>query len=104
MCKEHGIVLAGYSPLAPIRKFTGGPVAGTVAKIAKELGRTPSQVLLRWLVEQGHVAVTTTSNAERQKEFLGLDFKLGAENVEAISKDGATEHHRLYWRSDYKEV
>lgn len=55
-------------------------------------------------MEQGHVAVTTTSNAERQKEFLGLDFKLGAENVEAISKDGATEHHRLYWRSDYKEV
>lgn len=99
--KAHDIVTAAYSPLAPITKFKSGPAAGTINKIAKELGRTPAQVLLRWVVEQGHVVITTSSNEERQKEFLGLDFELGAKNIQEITKEGATEHHRLYWKSNY---
>lgn len=101
LCKEHNIVLAAYSPLAPIRMFKSGPLTGVVDRIASELGRTPAQVLLRWVVEQGCIAVTTTSNEERQKEFLKLDFELGEERLQEITREGAKEHHRIYWLKEY---
>lgn len=100
-CKEHDIVLAAYSPLAPIRMFKSGPLTGVVNRIASELGRTPAQVLLRWVIEGGHVAVTTTGNEERQKEFLKLDFELGEERMKEITSEGSKEHHRIYWLKEY---
>lgn len=101
LCKEHKVVLAAYSPLAPIRVFKSGPLTGLLERIASEVGRTPAQVLLRWVVEQGCVAVTTSSKEERQKEFLGMDFELGEQRMKEITSEGAKEHHRIYHKQQY---
>lgn len=71
-------------------------------RIAEEKGRTESQVLIRWGVEMGVVVVTTSSRAERQEEFKGVDFELGEEVMREITEVGGREHHRIYWTKDYE--
>ncbi len=49
-------------------------------------GKTPSQIVLRWDVEQGIVAIPRSSNPERLAQNLDVfDFALTAEEVAAIS-------------------
>jgi 2,5-diketo-D-gluconate reductase A len=80
----HGIVTESWSPL-------GG--AGTdalreplIIKMAERYGRTPAQVVLRWHVELGLVAIPKSSNLERLRQNLDIfDFSLSAEDVDAIS-------------------
>jgi diketogulonate reductase-like aldo/keto reductase len=42
-CTEHGIALEAYSPLGTGSHLDAGPVA----EIARRLGRTPAQILVR---------------------------------------------------------
>lgn len=62
---RHGIAVTAYCPLAR-GAVTESP---ELARIAKRHGATPAQVSLRWLLDQGEVAVIPrSSNAARQKE------------------------------------
>jgi 2,5-diketo-D-gluconate reductase B len=80
--KEQDMFLTAYSPLA----------LGKVAKntllmeIARRYKKTASQVTLRWLIQQGDVAVIPkASSAERRKQNLDIfDFELSKEDMAAI--------------------
>ena len=60
-CDAHGIVFNGYSPLgrADWTRFVDDGMTATtleepiVLEIAKRIGRSPAQVILRWNVQQG---------------------------------------------------
>ena len=101
--REKGIVTEAYAPLAPLTRFKGGSLDAVVEEISNKIGKTPAQVLLRWLAQQGIVIVTTSSKEERQKEFLDLGFELSGEDVERIRDEGAKEHHRRFWAQYFKE-
>jgi 2,5-diketo-D-gluconate reductase A len=81
--EEHGIVTESWSPL-------GGPGAAllddpTITAIAGALERTPGQVVLRWHVQQGLVALPKSANPSRQAENLAVfDFELSAEDMAAL--------------------
>ena len=69
-CRRHGMSVTAYSPLG----------RGTILKekvlieIAGAHGRTPAQVLLRWLIQQdGVIAIPKTASPERLEENLGAD-------------------------------
>jgi 2,5-diketo-D-gluconate reductase A len=72
---EHGIVTESYSPL-------GGQGArmldeAVVQRLAERLGRTPAQVVLRWHVQQGLVAIPKSASPERMRDNLAIfDFAL----------------------------
>jgi len=55
-------------------------------EIAQRNGRTVSQVVLRWLIQQeGTIALSRTSNPGRLAENAGIhDFELPAEDMAAI--------------------
>ncbi len=77
-----GIVTEAWSPIAQ------GDVLGdsTVTAIADRLGRTPSQVVLRWHVQRGDVVFPKTTHVERMREnFAIFDFDLSAEDMTAIT-------------------
>lgn len=77
-CDKHGVVVQAYSPL------TRGERLGhrVVVETARELGRTPAQVLLRWGLEKGMVVLPKSSRKERIAEnFAALDFELGADDL-----------------------
>ncbi|KAL7273616.1 hypothetical protein RUND412_003520 [Rhizina undulata] len=101
--RDNNIILSAYSPLAPVRKFQGGSLEPVLKKISSKVGKSESQVLLRWVIEMGVVAITTSSNEARQKEFFDISFELSKDDVEEITREGGKEHHRLYWREKYGE-
>jgi len=57
-----------------------------VIDIARRLGKTPAQVVLRWGVQRGTSIVPKTTKVERLAENAALfDFALTSEDMRAIS-------------------
>ncbi len=76
--QEHGIVTEAWSPLAQ-GKVPTEPVA---VEIGERLGKTASQVVLRWHIQHGHVIFPKSTTASRIEENFGLfDFTLTDEDV-----------------------
>lgn len=56
-----------------------------LASIGKKYNKTIAQVILRWLTQRGVVAIPKSVRKARMEEnFNSLDFKLSAEDMEAI--------------------
>ncbi len=80
--REHGILTAAYSPLGRNGGFLSHPA---VTGPARELGKTPAQIVLRWHVQHGRVATPKSANYERQRENLDVfSFALTHEQLDAI--------------------
>jgi 2,5-diketo-D-gluconate reductase B len=57
-----------------------------IARIAKAHGKSPAQISLRWLVQQGVVVIPRTSKVERLKENIALfDFELTAAEMNELA-------------------
>ncbi|KAJ2722988.1 D-xylose reductase [Coemansia sp. Benny D115] len=66
--------------LAPLLKHD------LIESLAKQLSRSPAQVLLRWAVQRGCAVIPKSSNPKRLAENLDLfSFELSAENMKSIS-------------------
>lgn len=80
---DHGIVTESWSPLGQGR---GLLQEEAVLGLAARLGRTPAQVVLRWHLELGLVAIPKTASPLRMAENLDVfDFGLTSEDVAALS-------------------
>jgi aryl-alcohol dehydrogenase-like predicted oxidoreductase len=69
-------------------------IARAVAKLAEDIGRTPSQVALNWLMQRPGMTspIIGARTVDQLNDNLGcLDFRLDAEQLEALDKVSATE-------------
>jgi 2,5-diketo-D-gluconate reductase B len=82
-CREHGMSLTAYCPLARGRVFKDA----TLRRIGDTHGKGPGQVALRWLVQQeGVVAIPRSSSAEHARaNFTVFDFALSEGEMEEIA-------------------
>lgn len=112
-CRELGITLIAYSPLAMgaltgkysahtkasgLRRFLPNfnrkslesvqPVVELLRQIGDRYGKSPSQVALRWLIENEHVLpIPGAKNSRQAAENVGaLSFSLTAEEIQALSQ------------------
>ena len=77
-CERHGIVVQAYSPLTKGMRLDH-PV---VVEVARRVGRTAAQVLLRWALQHDLVVLPKSSRQERIAENLALfDFELTQEDM-----------------------
>lgn len=86
-CGLRGIALIAHMPLggsSGAAELTAHPA---VVCVARECGRTPAQVLLRWNLQHG-CAVVTRASAAHGLENGDLAFTLGAEHMRLL--DGAS--------------
>jgi 2,5-diketo-D-gluconate reductase A len=80
---ERGIVTSSWSPLGAGGDVLRNPV---LAAIAEAHERTVAQVILRWHVQNGLVAVPKSSNPERiAANFAVFDFELSADDLTQIA-------------------
>lgn len=87
-CKDKGIHIEAYSPLAHGERLSDF----TVSKTAKKYGKSPAQILLRWNLQKGNIIIPKSSNPERLRANLELfDFELTNEEVANISHPGVHE-------------
>ncbi|KAE8381845.1 NADP-dependent oxidoreductase domain-containing protein [Aspergillus bertholletiae] len=102
--QANAIKTASYSPLTPILRAPGGPVDPKVAELAAKYNVTEGEILLRWSIDRGDVAVTTSSKETRLQEFLHvLTFQLTPDEVREISQLGQGRHYRVFWRKQNGE-
>ncbi len=79
--RELGSSLTAWSPLAQ-GKIAEDPVIG---EIAKAHGKTNGQVTLRWIIQQGVIAIPRTAKESRAAENFDIfDFELSAEEMARI--------------------
>jgi diketogulonate reductase-like aldo/keto reductase len=80
----HGVRYQGFSLLTANRRELGGDVITAIA--ARHL-RTPAQIVFRFAIEVGMVALTGTSSPQHMREDLEvLGFALSPEEVAAIER------------------
>lgn len=79
--KKHNIITESYSPLGR-RQCFDDPVLNS---IAKKHGRTTAQVMLRWHIDAGRVAIPRSTSPERIRGNLDIEFVLDGADHAAIS-------------------
>lgn len=79
---RQGIVIECWSPLGRGEVLKDA----TVARIARKHGRSPAQILLRWHVQHGLVAIPKSQDPERMRQNLDVfDFALDADDLVALA-------------------
>jgi 2,5-diketo-D-gluconate reductase A len=78
---ERGIKTESWSPLG-----RGGLLGeAAIVAAAEKHGRTPPQVVIRWHLDHGLIAIPKTVRAERLEENIGaLDFRLDEDDIRRI--------------------
>ncbi|XP_044156505.1 9,11-endoperoxide prostaglandin H2 reductase-like isoform X2 [Bufo gargarizans] len=77
-CKRNNIVFGGYCPLAKGQALTH-PL---ILKIAKQYGKTPAQICIRWSIQNGVVTIPKSTKESRIEENCQvMGFMLADEDV-----------------------
>jgi 2,5-diketo-D-gluconate reductase A len=71
-----------HSPLG----HNGEPLADeTITPIAAANGKSAAQVILRWHMQHGHIAIPKSARPQRMADNITVfDFELSAEDIAAI--------------------
>jgi 2,5-diketo-D-gluconate reductase A len=79
----QGIITEAYSPLGAGNDLLENP---TLAAIGTKYGKTPGQVVLRWHIELGVVAIPRSANPGRIAQNIDIfDFALTSDEIATIS-------------------
>ena len=80
-CKKNGIVVEAWSPLGR-GKVLQDP---DLASVAERHHKTPAQVVIRWVMQKGVVALVKSTHENRIREnFDVFDFELSEEDMKLI--------------------
>jgi diketogulonate reductase-like aldo/keto reductase len=87
---EQGILTQAWSPIGGITSYYGGGNRSsfddpTLQEIARQHGKSPAQVMLRWHLQEGRSAIPKSTKPARIAEnFDVFDFELSDEQLAAI--------------------
>jgi diketogulonate reductase-like aldo/keto reductase len=86
---EHGILTQAWSPIGGITSYYGGGKRAfddpTLQAIARQHGKSPAQVMLRWHLQEGRSAIPKSTKPARIVEnFDVFDFDLSKDQLAAI--------------------
>ncbi|KAH6952052.1 aldo/keto reductase [Fusarium avenaceum] len=96
--RAQNIAVSGYSVLSALTGGSPGPVDELYAQLAKKYNVSEADVALRWCIDQGIAAITTTRSEQRLRDYsekLGT-FKLTQEEIDSISTEGRKKHYRKF--------
>ncbi|MBB4683680.1 aldo/keto reductase [Amycolatopsis jiangsuensis] len=79
----HGIATEAWGPLARGRML-GAPV---LTALAAKYGKTPAQLVLRWHLQLGTIAIPKSAHPARMRENLAVfDFELAEDDLAALAE------------------
>ena len=80
-CKEEGILVEAYSPLATGRIFSNEQVA----KMAKKYNVSIAQLCNRWVLQEDMIPLPKSVHKDRIIENIKVDFEIAKEDMEYLS-------------------
>jgi 2,5-diketo-D-gluconate reductase A len=80
--RRHGIAVEAHSPLGHNRE----PLTDdTITRIAAAHGKSTAQVILRWHLQHGRIAIPKSTRPERMRENITVfDFELAPDEMASI--------------------
>lgn len=84
-CRDHGILVEAWSPLGCGRVLDHETLTG----LARQYDRTPAQICLRWILQQGILPLPKSVTPSRMKSNLDLGgFELTDEDMQRLEAMG----------------
>ena len=105
-CLQRGVLVEAYSPLGTGRHLKDS----TVDRVARRVGRTPAQVLLRWCLQRDVLVIPKSIHQERIRENAQIfDFALSPQDMtalDALDRTNGTDRarERNVWRGGLRRV
>jgi len=85
----HGIATEAWSPIGQGKGLLEDP---TIASIAESAGKSPAQVVLRWHMQLGNIAIPKSVTPDRIQQNIEIfDFELSDADMGAITALGTGE-------------
>lgn len=111
--EENNIILEAYAPLAPLTKGRAywnelvakgekpegskPPLDDLLSKLEDKYGRSETQILLRYTLQNGFIPITTSSKRERIDDILKIfEWELEDEDVQRINEAGNSWFYRAF--------
>lgn len=90
LCQDVDITVVAYSPLAR----THGMDNPILSELADKHGKTAAQIMLRWCIDSGKVAIPKSSHQERIRQNIDIfDFELDGDDLDKLRR--LDEGHRI---------
>ena len=84
--KDQGVIIESYYPLGGRDHVREMLKNETIAQIAKNHEKSPAQIILRWHIQAGYVAIPGTANVQELQENLDIfDFALTDDEMRRIA-------------------
>ena len=100
--KSQNIAVSAYGPLTAVTKAKPGPCDEMLAFLAKKYYVSESEIALRWCIDQGVVAITTSGKEERLSDYLrAMTFTLSPKEVRDLAEAGAKKHYRGFFEGKF---
>ena len=102
--RSENIAVSAYGPLTAATKAKPGPCDTLLASLAKKYYVSEGEICLRWCIDQGVVAITTSGKEERLSDYLrAMTFSLTPKEVKDLSDMGVEKHYRGFWKMKFDE-
>lgn len=91
-CKEQGILLEAYSPIAHGEALKNKEIAD----MAERYGVSTAQLCICYVLQLGMAALPKTANPEHMKTNADVDFQISADDMETLKKMQKIENYGEY--------
>ena len=83
--KQYGIIIESWYPFGGRGHTDENFNNETIIKIAKKYNKTSAQIILRWQLQAGYIAIPGSKNPDHIKENISIfDFELSLEDMKKI--------------------
>ena len=100
--RSKAIVPSAYGPLTAVTKAKPGPCDTLLEALANKYYVSEGEIALRWCLDQGVVAITTSGKEQRLSDLLrATTFKMTPKEVKDLSDAGLLKHYRGFWQAKF---
>lgn len=100
--KSKNIVTSAYAPLTAATKAKPGPCDTLLEALANKYYVSEVEVALRWCLDQGIIAITTSGKEQRLNDMLrATTFMMTPKEVKDLSDAGVLKHFRGFWQAKF---
>nr|XP_039264836.1 1,5-anhydro-D-fructose reductase-like [Styela clava]XP_039264837.1 1,5-anhydro-D-fructose reductase-like [Styela clava] len=83
--QENGVTISAYRSLGGAKKIHIVLGDENIKKLAEKYEKTPAQIILRWIIQRGILAIPKSSNLKRIEEnFNVFDFEIDETDMDFI--------------------
>lgn len=80
-CKANDIIVQAWSPLRSGRALK----LKEIIELAEKYGKSPAQIILKWCVQNNVIPIVKSTDKNRMKSNLELDFTISNEDMDYIN-------------------